>query len=224
MKNRTRSTLGVLCLAILALPGAVGCQTDLTEFLQALQSIEININGAVNQLQTRDPRDPDFMVPGGKNLMITEGVDLITDPSDQLDPEGFDDVLLIGFENTSGNDMYIEYTVDDEFQSIFVFDGETVLLEYPCASSLEVTLEEDYDPLTFTLVNMLDWTGTMFASPDDFDCASALIITMDGASVNAEPELIDLNNMLPPGMGPGMGPDMGSGMEPGEGGDEVDMF
>ena len=94
MKNRTRSTLGILGLAILALPGAVGCQTDLTEFLQALQSIEININGAVNQLQTRDPRDPDFMVPGGRNLMITEGVDLITDPSDQLDPEGFDDVLL----------------------------------------------------------------------------------------------------------------------------------
>ena len=212
MKNRTRSTLGILGLAILALPGAVGCQTDLTEFLQALQSIEININGAVNQLQTRDPRDPDFMVPGGRNLMITEGVDLITDPSDQLDPEGFDDVLLIGFENTSGNDMYIEYTVDASFQSIFVFDGETILLEYPCATTLEVTLEEDYDPTDFMIVNTLDWTGTTFTSPDDFDCASALIITMDGMSVNAEAEVIELNNMMPPPPPPGMGPGDGSDM------------
>lgn len=219
MKTRTRSAVGVLGLALLVMPNAVGCQTDLTEFLQALQSIEININGAVNQLQTRDPRDPDFMVPGGRNLMITEGVDLITDPSDQLDPDGFDEVLLIGFENTSGNDMYIEYMVDAEFQAIFVFDGETILLEYPCATSLEVTLQEDYDPTDFMLVNTLDWTGTTFSSPDDFDCASALILTLDGTSVSAEPELIELSNRMPPPP-----PPPGMGGDPDDGDDEFDMF
>ena len=62
------------------------------------------------------------------------------------------------------------------------------------------------------IVNTLDWTGTTFTSPDDFDCASALIITMDGMSVNAEAEVIELNNMMPPPPPPGMGPGDGSDM------------
>lgn len=217
MSTRTRSTLGLFALAFLAMPGTVGCQTDLTELLAALQDFEININTNVNQVQSRDPRDPGVMLPGGKNLMITEGVDFITDPGDQIDPNSFDDSLLLGVENTSADDMYVEFLVDDEFQSIYVFTGETVLLEYPCATTIEITLEEDYSPGDFTLVNTLDWTGTTFTNPEDFDCGSALIISMDGVSVNAEPEVIDLNTGFGPGMGPGMGPD--DGMDPMDPGD-----
>lgn len=210
MTKRTRSTIGLLVLMFMAMPGAVGCQTDLTELLQALQNFSLNINTSVNQLQTVDPRGPNVMLPGGRELMITDGVDLITDPGDQIDPNEFDDSLLVGFENTSENDMYIEYAVDDEFQSVYVYPGETILLEYPCAMSIEVTLEEDWDSLDFTLVNTLDWSGTTFTNPDDFDCASALIISMDGMSVDAEPELIDLGNSFgPPPPPPGMGPDDG---------------
>lgn len=219
MTKRTRSAIGLLALMFMAMPGAVGCQTDLTELLKELEGFTLNINSSVNQLQTVDPRDPNFQLPGGKNLMITDGVDFITDPGNQIDPNGFNDSMLLGFENTSANDMYIEYAVDDEFQSVYVLPGETVLLNYDCASSVSVSLEEDYDSTDYTLVNSLDWSGTTFTNPDDFDCASALIISMDGVSVNAEPETFGLggNGGPPPPPPPGMGPGDGmNNLDPGD--------
>lgn len=202
-------------MIVAAMLGATGCQTDLTELLGLLENFEININTSVNQLQTQDPRDPNFNLPGQRQLMITDGVDLITDPSGQIDPDGFDDSMLVGFQNTSGWDMYVEFEVDAMPQSIYVFDGETVLLEYPCAQSLEVVLEEDYDPLTYDLLNEIDWTGTLFANPDDFDCGAALIVTLDGTSVNAEPDLIDLGFMMPGGPPPPPPPPPGPGPDDG---------
>ncbi|MCB9851717.1 MAG: hypothetical protein H6819_01375 [Phycisphaerales bacterium] len=205
MSTRTRSTLGFVALAFIAMPGTVGCQTDLTELLRELQNFDLSILSNVNQLQTVDPRNPGVNLPGGRNPMITDGVDQITDPGDQIDPDTFEDSFLMGIENTSAYDMYVEYLVDDVMQAVYVFEGETLLLEYECASSVEITLEEDYDPFDFTLVEMHDWTGTIFNSPDDFECGAAMIVTLDGVTVSAEPDVINLNT----GFGPGMGPDDG---------------
>lgn len=191
---RTRTIVAFLGLAGFVMPGAVGCQTDLTELLSKLESITININTNVNQLQDRDPRDPNFELPDGAEIDIDDGVDFITDPGDQLDPETLDDTLLIGFENLTENDIYVEYSVDDMPQAVYIFGGETVLLEYPCSNSFEVSYEYDYDPTTFESVGELDWSGTTFTNPEDFQCGNGAILSFDGVTVSTELEIIDLVN------------------------------
>ena len=102
------------------------------------------------------------------------------------------DRTVLGFENDTGWDIYITYYADDEFQGVYVYDGEALLLEYPCLSVIELISEDDVDPYTGVLVDSFDLTGVDFFNPDDFFCGDAFILNFDPYSVSARAEVIDL--------------------------------
>jgi len=67
---------------------------------------------------------------------------------------------------------------------VYVYDGETLLLEYPCLNVLELIQEDHVDPYRL-LVESFDLTGTNFFNPDDFICGDAFILNFDPSSINA---------------------------------------
>ena len=191
----------VWMLAGLVLLGGTmgGCpDVELDDFLEDL---EININQVVSQVQTVDPRGDDLILVGDAAdtvVVIEDDADFIFDVSDQLVFDELLDINLIGFENLTGVDIFLVYLVDGVEQGIFVLDGETVLLEYPCIESLQLISEEDFDPFTGELIDFFDlsglnfFNGDFFQAPVDFFCGDAFILTIDPVAITAEAELIDL--------------------------------
>ncbi len=176
MLKESRFRFAAVCCAMLLTVLTAGCRTDLAELLDELDDLEIIIDNSVNQVQVIDPRTT--TVPGGNTIVLRDEAVFIDDVSDDLDPVLLPDITLVAFENQTGFDLYLEFAVDGIFQSIFVFDGESVLLEYPCLLDIELLREEDYDPVTGQLVFLDDGlVGTIFFNPDDFICGDAVIFT-----------------------------------------------
>lgn len=190
-----------LALVATVLIGATmgGCpDIELDDFLEDL---EININQSVNEIQTIDPRSNDLILVGDAAdtvVIIEERADVIVDIRTQLVVEELLDINLIGFENLTGYDIYLIFLVDGVEQGVFVFDGETLLLEYPCIEDLQLLVEEDYDTFTGEFLGDYDLTGLdyfngdFYADPVDFFCGDAFILTIDPIAITAEADLIDL--------------------------------
>lgn len=194
MKKRMLSSM--VALGLVAGVGNTGCNTDLTELVRELGNFDFSgLIGAVGQFQSVDPRGPGVMLPDDREVNVIEGANFITDFENQLGPEDFEDSVLIGFENTSDADMFIEFTVGDMPQALFVFDGEALFFEYPCADSIAVTRFETYDSDTFDLLDEQDLTDTTFAAEDDFDCGDVLFLEFDGTEVA---QVDDLDIFMPP--------------------------
>lgn len=180
--------------ALLAFPGA-GCNIDIDELEDLLEDIEININNAVNTIQTDDPRQialPQPVVDRGNTIIINQTVNVIVDVSNQLVVEELPDITLIGFENITGFDIYLQYLVDGELQGVFVFDGETLLLEYPCLADIQLLSEEDFDVFSGIFIQEFDLSSVLLLNPFDFECGQAVILTIDPFSVSASTEIIEL--------------------------------
>lgn len=197
MKRRFGKIFLFSLFSVTAMSMGGNCDIDLDDLLDDLENIEININNSVNEVQVRDPRDPGTTLPNGFNnsgdtIIIAPGATIITDPSTQLVVEELPDITLLGFENITGFDIYIQYLVEGELQGILVFDGETILIEYPCLFDIELVSEDDFDPFSGELVDSFDLTGIFFENPFDFECGDALIITIDPIEIQASVELIDL--------------------------------
>lgn len=168
-----------------------GCP-DLEELEDVLEDVEIEIGSVIESIQVRDPR---FSPPPSgfqDTVIIEEETTVITDVSEQLIVDELPDITLLGFENLTGYDIYLEYFVDNQFQSVLVYEGETLLLEYPCLGSVELVYEEDFSVFDGTFVQAYDLTGTIFFNPEDFFCGEALILTLDEFTITATPERIDL--------------------------------
>ncbi len=191
----------LIALLATALIGATmgGCPD--IELEDVLEELEININQVVSDVQTIDPRSNDLILLGDAAdtvVVIEDNADVIVDIRDQLVVEELLDINLIGFENLTGFDVYLVFLVDGIEQGVFVFDGETLLLEYPCIEQLQLLAEEDYDPFTgeflgdFDLSGLNYFNGDFFAAPQDFYCGDALILTIDPIAITAEADLIDL--------------------------------
>ncbi len=194
MKKRMLSSM--VALGLVAGVGNTGCNTDLTALVQELGNFDFSgLLGAVGQLQSVDPRGPGVMLPDDREVNVIEGANFITDFENQLGPQGFEDSVLVGFENVSDADMFIEYTVGDMPQALFVFDGEALFFEYPCADSIAVTRFESYDPDTFDLLDEQDLADTTFAAEDDFECGDVLFLEFDGTDVT---QVDDLDIFMPP--------------------------
>lgn len=194
MKNRTLSAMVALCLV--AGVGNTGCNTDLTALVQELGNFDFSgLLGAVGQVQSVDPRGPDFMVPGNRQVNIAPGAEFITDFESQLGPDSFEDSVLIGFENASDADMFIEFSVGDMPQSLFVFDGEAIFFEFECATSVSVTKIETFDPMTFDLLDEQEFTDTTFEADTDFVCGDVLFLEYDGTDLT---QVDDLDIFMPP--------------------------
>jgi hypothetical protein len=110
-------------------------------------------------------------------------------PAQDLIVVDLPDWTELSFENYTGWDLYITYYADGVWQDAYVYDGESLLLEYPCLDLIELVSEDDIDPITGVLVDSFDLTGEGFLNPDDFICGDTFILTFDAFSINARAEV-----------------------------------
>ena len=195
MSNRNERCL-LAGVAVLLLGIMAGCPIDFGDMLDELEDLELTIDRSVNIIQEDDPRDvvilPADFYDRGDTIIIADDADVIVDVSQDLVIVELPDITLVGFENLTGFDVYITYAVDDEIQGVLVYDGETLLLEYPCLTLIELFSEEDFDPLSGVFLDEYDLSGIDFVNPFDFECGDAIIITIDPFSLTASAERIDL--------------------------------
>lgn len=147
---------------------------------------------AVGLIQTRPQELPDVLLNQGDTILINTNVTIINNPAVDIVPAELPNLTVLGFENDTDWDIYIRYLADDELQGIYVYQGEALLLGYPCLEVVELLSEDDIDPFTGELVDSFDLTGANFFNPEDFFCGDALILTFDPFSVTASVELVDL--------------------------------
>lgn len=183
-----RKVLFTTCLCAL-IAGCPGANIDLEDLLEDLQ---INIDRSVNVIQQRDPRTVVLPPALQQDIVLNANVDVIVDVRTDIVAARLPDITLLGFENLTGFDIYIQYLADGQIQGIFVFDGETLLLEYPCLDEIVLLFEEDFDPFTGVFVADFDLIGSEFFNPIDFECGDALILTFFPDAVEANVELISV--------------------------------
>lgn len=179
--RRWQQIFGGLAMAAVLGFGMGGCPDEIEDILDDLEEIEINVDNSVNSVQTdivTDDELPDDLIDEGDTIIIADDATIITDISSDLIITELPDITLVGFENLTDLDAYYTYFVDGQFQGIFVFSGETLLIEYPCLSDIEISTEEYFDPFTGEFIEGFD-VGAVFFNPDDFICGDALIITFD---------------------------------------------
>ena len=149
---------------------------------------------AVELVQINDPRDvelPDALVEIGGEVVLDSDVDVIVDIEEDLDVVYLPDSTVVGFDNQTGLDIYLQFYADDELQGVYVFDGETLLLDYPCLTSIELATEDDIDPVTGFIIDSFELSGTYF-NPDDFICGDAIIFPFEPAATEIVIEIVDL--------------------------------
>ncbi|MEW6251372.1 MAG: hypothetical protein AB1716_12050 [Planctomycetota bacterium] len=181
---RRRGLVLVACAAVVAVGG---CPIRLGE--DALEDAEIRIGGAIAPVQVVDPRSATLPVEfggEGEAIVVDAEVGLVTDISTDVIVEEVPDLLLLGFENLTGTDIYLEYLVDGEFQAVFVFDGETLLLDYFCAEEVVLITEEHFDPVTGVLIEFFEFEE-VFLLGFDYECGDALIFTFTPIEILVEP-------------------------------------
>jgi hypothetical protein len=176
------------CAVNLQLPngnaGGAGIDTG------ALGSLET----AAGTVQTVDPRDaalPDALAAAGDTIVIDPNVQVIVNVQVDLPAENLPDSTVLGFDNQTGFDLFLQYLANDELQGIYVYDGETLLLDYPCLDRIEMLSEDDIDPISGFVVDSFDLAG-VFLNPDDFLCGDALILPFSASTVDVTVELIAL--------------------------------
>jgi hypothetical protein len=189
--NRVRQCAApILAFAALAGLGVTGCGGQVSDLLA---NLELRIISAVDRVQTQDPRTvvlPPPIVNRGDTIVIREEAEVIVSIREQLVVETLPDITLLGFENVTGFDIYLTYLADGVVQQVFVFNGETLLLEYPCLDSVQLLVEEDYNVFG-EFVQSFDLFADYF-NPEDFFCGEALIITIDPFGISASIEIIFL--------------------------------
>ena len=175
-------TVPLVIAACLSLSVGAGCSGD----------IFTRLTDAVGVIQTRPQTLPPVLVQQGDTILIDNSVTIINDPGQDIIVVELPNRTVLGFENDTGLDIYITYFADAELQGVYVYDGEALLLEYPCLRVIELISEDDVDPDTGRLVDSFDLTGADFFNPDDFACGEAFILNFDPYFVNARTEVVDL--------------------------------
>jgi len=148
----------------------------------------------VETIQTTDPRSielPEPLVVTGQVVIIDQSVTVIIDPEEELVVEELPDRTVLGFDNQTGYDLYLRYLADGELQGVYVYDGETLLLEYPCLDVIELLSEDDIDPVTGWLVDSIELSD-VFVNPDHFECGDALVIEFYWDQLEISIELVEL--------------------------------
>lgn len=183
-------------IGALALGGLMGgCPLDGDNIEDIIEDIADALDNEIGIFQTQDPRFISLPQPirdRGDTVIINNNVTVIDDPRQDLVVDVLPDIVLIGFENLTGLDAFYTYFVDGVEQSIFVLDGEALLLEYPCVDVIELAFEEYYDPIDGFFVDEFAINDGFFENPFDFTCGEALIFTFDVDGVFSDVTPIDL--------------------------------
>ena len=109
--------------------------------------------------------------------------------ADFITADNPEEVVLLAFENQTGFDLSIGFEIDGVFGGVLVFDGETLLLERDCFTTIELLFEDRFDPQTGVFVEGLDLVDTLSSNPADFRCGDVLIFTfsLPELSIATEP-------------------------------------
>ncbi|MBL8880495.1 MAG: hypothetical protein JNG88_15390 [Phycisphaerales bacterium] len=192
-----RSSWSIATIASLPiLLGGCPSADDIEDILDELDldDIELRIDANVDQIQIEDPRFVELPDDLNETVIINNNVTIINNIQEDIVIEELPDVTLLGFENLTGFDGYYQYFVDGDLQGIFVFDGETLLLEYPCLTDIELASEEYFDPFTGVLEESFEIDNAFFERPADFDCGDAFIVTFTDIDISVDALAIDLLN------------------------------
>jgi hypothetical protein len=184
--SRTSSGLGIL-IGLLC----TGCGMDLQVILADAVTELRNAAGTVQDTDPRDVALPDSLEQSGDTIIIDQSVNVIVNVEQDLTVAELPNSTVLGFDNQSGFDIYVRYLADGELQGVYVYDGETLLLDYPCLSDIELLSEDDIDPGTGVLVDSLE-LFEVYVNPDDFICGDALILPFEPASIEISLEILDL--------------------------------
>lgn len=183
MRNVTFIIAAGLSLSLVA-----GCPSQIVD----AEYVAARLTSAVGVIQARPQTLPPVLVQEGDTILIDASVTIINDPVRDIVVVELPNRTVLGFENDTGWDIYIRYYADDELQGVYVYDGEALLLDYPCLDVIELISEDDVDPGTGLLVDSFDLTGDDYFNPDDFLCGDAFILNFDPFSVSARAEILDL--------------------------------
>ncbi|MBI5764740.1 MAG: hypothetical protein HZA51_14585 [Planctomycetes bacterium] len=148
---------------------------------------------AIGLIQTRPQELPPVLIDQGDSIIIDASVTIIVNPAVDIVPADLPNVTVLGFENDTDWDIYIKYFADGELQGIYVYQGEVLLLEYPCLDVIELISEDDIDPFTGELVDSFDLIGDDFFNPEDFFCGDAVIFNFNPVSALPDVEIVDLS-------------------------------
>lgn len=175
------------CGALLATLG--GCPVT----VNVLQRDAEQIAAVVDVIQTEDPRTatPTAVIDAGYVVTLGPDVEVITVVQQDLVVSELPDITLLGFENVTGFDIFVRFMANGVPQSVFVFDGETVLLSFPCLQAVQLLSEDDFDPFDAAFIQSFDLISD-YLNPDNFLCGDAFIITFDPEAVIGAPQAIDL--------------------------------
>ncbi|MDX2198049.1 MAG: hypothetical protein SF069_03655 [Phycisphaerae bacterium] len=195
----TRLTLG-LTLATALVP--VGCVDldgdDLEDIVEEIADLFDDSIGPTTFIAAEPTVFPPALVATRPDpVIINNNVTIINDFREDIVVDVVDDINIFVFENATGLDGFYVFLVDGIEQSIFVetpLDGSlsgSLVLEYPCVGSIELLIEEYYDPITGELLDSFDIVDGFFENGFDFFCGEALIFTFDSQGVFAEPTPID---------------------------------
>lgn len=185
------------CAAILASVAGCPSSDDIEDIIDELDDIEIEIEQNVNEIQTIIPADDDFpdvliQDVGPDVIIIEDNATIITDVQETIIIEELPDITIVGFENVTFFDAYYEYFVNGVYQAIFVFSGETLLIEYPCLDDIEIVSEQYFDIDTGLLVDSFELDGAVFFNPEDFGCGDAFIVSFSEEDIVVDTVAIDL--------------------------------
>jgi hypothetical protein len=189
--------------AAMGLFGSAGCSEDfIKEFFDGLEDvidevddIEFEFFSRVDRLQTRRPVDddlPDVIIQRGDTIIIDNSVTIINNISTDVVIEELPNELLIAFENLTGYDVYLKYLADGLEQGVLVYDGETLLLEYPCLEIISLISEDDIDRDSQLLVQSFDLDGISYFLGEDFGCGDVLILTFTPDEIISDIDLIEV--------------------------------
>lgn len=193
--GRLRWAAAIVAVAMLfPVGGGCGFGEGIADILDELDDIEFRINDSVDVIQTVDPRFAPL--PSGLSssdtIIIDNSVTVVNNVREDIIIAEIPNSLLLGFENLTGFDIYIQYFADNTLQGVLVFDGETLLLDYPCLFSVELISEDDFDVFTGELVDSFDLSGGLFEEGFDYFCGDALIITFEFDQITTFVDVIDL--------------------------------
>ncbi|MEP0848403.1 MAG: hypothetical protein HRF50_16465 [Phycisphaerae bacterium] len=196
MRTRIRAVagLGLMFGAMCGLPLTTGCLSgeEIEDILDELDDIEFKIEQEVNSIQVEDPRTIPLPDDLDQTIIIDNSVTVIDDISEDVIIAELPDITILGFENLTGLDGYYQYAVDGDIQGIFVLDGETLLLEYPCIGAIELISEDYFDTFDGAFVQGFDIFDAFYTNPEDFFCGDAFIITFGEIGVAVDVSPIDL--------------------------------
>lgn len=205
MKTSTRLAGLLLVGALLA--GSVGC-TGVIDPAQAsalLQQAVDGFNSVIDNLQ-QGVQVPENVTQQtstaitqinqelGTNVNINIDVNILGSArfidnfgQDVTYQEGIASVF-VAFTNVTGNDIWVEYFIDNTEQSVYVYSGDSLVVEYDCnlfSPLLIATVAEvDFDPVTGSFLAAFPFTQLNIAR-GTFDCGDLVEFTFTPNEANA---------------------------------------